>query len=118
MEKLKKEPDVPSSLIYEEIGAAALTECLSFRAKLLHGSINEIRFKSYVQVENHLFENYPTYNIIPEVEAETLLFTQPTNIWPLQYGNTLWMKTLRRPIMYDKYVRHRTFVERPLSSSW
>lgn len=66
----------------------------------------------YKQVVNNLFETYPADDIIPQVEIETVPFTQPTRMSLLQYADGLWMKTLQCPQVHDEYIPKGTFWQR------
>lgn len=82
-------------LINNTAAAVALTVCLSLKDSLSHCSVKEVMLTTYVRIVNLILETFATDGIIAETDTECLRFTQPTNLSPLKYGGTLWMKNLR-----------------------
>lgn len=76
----------------------------SLESTSLYDNVKEGLLTSYVQAVNLLFETYSTSDIFAEADTETVLFTQETNMSPLQFANALWIRTLWCPQLYCEYV--------------
>lgn len=52
---------------------------------------------------NHLLEAYMTGDVVPDTDNDILRLTKLVSMMSLQFGDALWMKTLKAPYVYDKY---------------
>lgn len=91
--------------------AAAFTLHLSVKPKSWHYSVKEGALTTYYQVVIHLSETYATDNVIIEKDSEITRYVKPTTMLPLEFGNALWLKTLRCPQVYNKHVLRGMFLE-------
>lgn len=90
----------------EGAAAAAVAVRHSLKLRSVHGCIKKGMFTSHVQIENSLLDSYATDNITAEADRAVQRFFKPTNIFPIQYVDAKWMKTLLCEQVYDEYVSH------------
>lgn len=54
---------------------------------------------------------YATAEFIAESDSKIAPFVKLSNMFPLEFANELWLRTIRRTQVLDDYVLHGIFVE-------
>lgn len=57
-------------------------------------------------------ENSTTETFMSEMDAEILLYTQPSNMMPKKHAGAIWNKTLGIDRDHDEYMFKGIFIER------
>lgn len=64
----------------------------------------EVVFSIDSQAVNHQLEAYSTGDIIVKVDVDISHFTQPTTVTTLQLVDSLQIRTVLVPLVYEEYV--------------
>lgn len=66
---------------------------------------------SYSKKINYLLETHTTDDVIADINAENLRFTQLSDMMPIENLEALWSKVLHCNLLFDEYIQMGIFIE-------
>lgn len=91
--------------------SAALNTCISLGSEF-HKREDEGTFTSYCKAVNYFLAIYATDDFIADIDADIMLFNQPSNRVPKEYAEAVWNKALRCDWVNEEYVLKGVFIAR------